>query len=504
MKAKLFQKLNIIRSLKLLKVQRRIIFVLSFVVFVIINSMLAPLAFRLDLSSGKAYTLSPSTKKLVSTLDEVVTLRFFASSELPSRLIPLKSEVNDLLSEYKRAGGSKINVKQLDPKKDTKAAEEASKYGVPELQFSQIERDKYAVTASQFGIVLSYGDKQEVIPQVTDIDSLEYNLSAAIYKMTRKELPKIGLMGYPAEMAFNPQEDQLRSIRTVLGQQFTVEAVDVSTASAVTKLDPSFKALIVLDNTTKQYDSQEIAAIKDFIRNKGSVLAFVDGVWIADRLTTTPPQHGLVPLLKDYGITINNDLLLSTTAELVNFGNQSVQFMVPYPFWLKTNNFNEKLSYFSNVSQLTFPWVSSISINKKSGMEVDEIIKTTKQSWQQKEPFTLNPQTIPEPKESDLKEFTIGALARVHGQGQIIVLPSSRFILERFLSRNSGNIALTVNILNDVASGGALSGITQRAVKFYPIPDIPESQKDLFKYLNALFLPLTISLYGAFRLLRRR
>ena len=52
-------------------------------------------------------------------------------------------------------------------------------------QVKTVETDGYS--ALQVG----YGDKKEVIPQATDIESLEYNLTSAIYKLTKKENPII-------------------------------------------------------------------------------------------------------------------------------------------------------------------------------------------------------------------------------------------------------------------------------------------------------------------------
>jgi hypothetical protein len=50
---------------------------------------------------------------------------------------------------------------------------------------------------------------------------------------------------------------------------------------------------------------------------------------------------------------------------------------------------------------------------------------------------------------------------------------------------------------------GALLGIRQRVVLFYPLPELPENQKDLFKYLNIFLLPSIFGLLGVFRLTKR-
>ena len=116
----------------------------------------------------------------------------------------------------------------------------------------------------------------------------------------------------------------------------------------------------------------------------------------------------------------------------------------------------------------------------------------------------LNPQNISQPQTEDLKEQIITAQSKKKNGGMVIVIPSSRFVQERYLTRTSDSLELTLNLLNDLASDGALSGIRQRSVAFYPLPNLTEGQKDFFKYLNILLLPCLFVFFGGIRLFRKR
>lgn len=470
---------------------RKLNFVLTIVAFVIFNTALIPVSsLRHDFSYGGAYTLSPSTKKILKNLNDIVTIKFFASSDLPTRILPLKNDVVDLLNEYQKENKARITIKVLDPKKDQGAMTEVQQLGIPQLQFSQLEQNKYAVSASYFGIALSFGDKKEILPQVTDIESLEYNLTASIYKLTRKEQVKISIAGRTEGL--DPSTDDLATFTSIMKKQFDLSFIDLSTA-----IDPIYKMVLIFDDNKKEYSQEEIEKIKAYIDQGGNVAFFVDGVWVQNTLSAILAKHNLFSVLSSYGITLNQDLILSANAELVNFGSGQISFLSPYPFWVKTNVLNPKSSYFSNVQQLTFPWVSSVSGG-------NELVRTTKKSWEQKDSFTLTPQTIPEPKVNELKQFVIGSEAKTKNGGAIVVIPSSRFVLEKFLTRTSDNLEFVLNIVNDYASGGALTGIRQRAVSFYPLPDISDNMKDIVKYSNILILPLLFGLYGFLRLMKRR
>lgn len=497
-KFKNLQKLNLLNVFNLGAMQKRVLLISALGLLVFINALIAPFSLSLDLSKGKAYSLSSSTKKILREMSRETDITFFSSSDLPTRFIPLKRDVVDLLEEYKKEGGSKLKLKIVDPKKDPKALAQAREQDIPELQFSQVEQNKFVVTSSYFGILLSSGDRKEVVPQVAGTGNLEYNLTAAIYKITRKDSPKIGIVGQDE----NPQLDQATAIRKILSQQFTVDTFSFTSESKV-GIDTNYKTLLVFGGN-KQFSTQEIESLANYLEKGGRVLFFVEGVGVKDNLSTSEVKHNLLPLLKKWGITVEKNLVLSGSSELVNFGNEIVSYLVPYPFWLKSNNFNPKSSYFTNITQLTYPWASSIKLQNIKDVEVKELVKTTKQSWVQKDNFILNPQSVPRPKSSDLNEFVITAEARRKKGGQIVVIPSSRFILDRYLSRNSGNVEFVLNVVNDLASGGILSGIRQRAVEFYPLPDLAESQKDIFKYANILFLPVLFGMYGFWRLLNRR
>lgn len=489
---KFLSKINLIRLLNLQRLERQVIFFLVLLVFVIVTYLVATISLKLDLSNGRAYTLSPATKKILKKLDDLVTIKFFVSSDLPSRFLPVKTDILDLLAEYKKEGGGKIKTVVKDPKKDSDALRETQEVGLPQLQFSQLEQNKYAISSSYFGVVLAYSNKKELIPYVADLNNLEYNLDSAIYQMTSNSRPKIGIMGTPAMAAVD--QDGLVTLKKILDQQF-------ETVTLVDEIDSSIKSLLIFP---KDYTQEEIEKLNSFFTNSGSAIIFTEGVSVTDSLTAAPSKNSLSSLAEKYGIKVNTDLALSASSELVNFGSGLVNILAPYPFWVKTNKFNNRTSYFANIQQLTFPWVSTLSLEKKNGFENYELVKTMDRSWIQRDSFSLNPQTIPQPQEKELKNYTIVAQSKNKKGGSLIVIPSSRFIVDNYLNQNSDNLEFVLNILNELASGGVLSGIRQRAVAFYPVPDLPEKQKDLFKYMNIFFLPVLFGIYGALRLARRK
>jgi len=474
-----------------------IFFIIAFILF-----SLFPI--RLDFSKGGAYTLSPATKKIIQKNNKNIDINLYVSTDIPTRIIPLRTDVVELLQEYRR-GGKSIKVNIIDPKKDTKMLEKVKQLGIPELQFSQLEQNKYQTSSFYFGIALSQNEKSEVIPQINDYQNLEYNITSAIYRLTRTEMPKVAVVGEP--LRGYGQQDPLFSLKKVLSQQYTVASHDLSTIKDgdETKFVKEYSTILLLDNGTLQYPVEQIKFLKKFYESGKHVLVFAGGTKIDEQtLGVVQADHNINELTASYGAQINYDLILSTSAEYVNFGNETSQFLASYPFWIRSNIFDSKSGFFSNLQFVTFPWTSSLSLKKNNSTSIVPIIMSSNRSWEQRDTFLLTPNTIPQPTQKDLKQFVLGALIENKKGGKLVVIPSSRFPYEQYMSRGGGNLDFVLNVIDAVSSNGALSGIRSRIVSFYPLPDMSDTQKDVYKYSAILLFPLLWGVYGIIRIVKRK
>lgn len=483
------------------KIPLSILLVLFFVATFVLFSFFPV---RLDFSKGNAYTLSSATKKIIQKNSKFIDINLYVSSDIPTRILPLRTDVVELLQEYRR-GGKNIKVTVVDPKKDPKIIEKVKQLGIPELQFSQLEQNKYQTSSFYFGIVLSYNEKNEVIPQVNDYQNLEYNITSAIYRLTRTDTTKIAIVG--ENLGGNPQQDPLLALKQVLSQQYTVVSLDLTTIKPEDKKTflTEYSTIVLLDNGTNTYSSDQIKLLKQFYESGRNILVFAGGVKLDERsLGVTQADHNLNELTASYGAQIDYNLVLSTSAEYVNFGNETSQFLAPYPFWIRSNLFDTKSGLFANIQFVTLPWISSITIRRNNLASATPLIVSSDRSWVQKNTFSLNPNTIPQPTQKDLKQFVLGALVTNKKGGEMVIVPSSRFPYGQYMSRGGGNLDFILNTVDTFSSNGALSGIRSRIVSFYPLPDMPDNQKDIYKYTAILLFPLLWGVYGAVRLMRRK
>lgn len=167
---------------------------------VLANVWLFPLhaqALRLDLTEGRQYTLSATTRDLLGNLQEPLLVRGYFSEKTHPLLAPLVPEIRDMLREYDIAAGDGLILEIIDPAKHPELEAEANQtYGITPSPFQISGRYEQAVINSYFDILIRYGDQhvvlgfQDLIEVQTSggsidvrLRNLEYDLTSAIKKV---------------------------------------------------------------------------------------------------------------------------------------------------------------------------------------------------------------------------------------------------------------------------------------------------------------------------------
>ncbi len=481
------KKISLLKIFKLNNFKKKAICALVFSLFLLGNIFLKPINLRLDLSKNQAYSVSKSTKDILKKLDKNLEIYFFVSENLPTSFLAFRNDVLDFLKEYENQS-KKIVLKIIDPTKDDNNFKLSQEFYIPELQLSQLEQDKFSVSRIHFGIGIKYDGKTESIPQLNNLESLEFNLTSLIYKLSKKELEKIGIVG---------ETSDLNNFFELVNNQFSVDY-----PSLEKQIDSQIKTLIIIGKGDKEIKDKQLKTIEDYLIKGGKAVFLVDKFSIDETsLYTTGGKTDWNKLLKKFGINIENNLVLSASAQLVSFGNNYFQFLSVYPYWLKTNNFSKNSSYFSNVSSLTFPWVSSIKINKLKDHQYEELVYSTNKSWQVKDNINLNPNSINQPK--SYNQYLLTAKVKRKNNLDFLVIPSSRFLSDKFSGKDEENLKFVLNVLYDLTSQGVLAGIKQRTVNVYQLTYFDNQyQKEVLKYLSIGFLPIIFLIFGLIKVLK--
>lgn len=504
-------------------------------ILVVLGIISAKLYFRADLTENKEFTISSATKDELKGLNDIVNIKAYFSDKLPADYLSVKQEAQDMLDEYKNYAHGNLNVEVIDPKDDSNLRSQAQNYGVPELQFSNMQKDKYEISKGYLGIAVLYADRKEAIPAVQNTNMLEYDLTAAIKKVVREKPLEVDFLTGHGELDTSAD---ISAVYKNLSKIYNVSTADISDGNLISE----DMAALVIAGPKEQFSARDKYVIDQFLMNGGNLLALIPQVKIDNMLQASENTTGMEDLIENYGIKINKNLVLDPYCEAVPFSSGYASFIVQYPFWpsILSNGLNKNSAITSKLSNLVFPWTSSLDFvdEKLNGNKTDKLVMSSEKSWTAESPFNVSPdqnfsgtntkqnilaaaifgkfESYFKGKEIPKKEIKEGESGAASNQldapkkdeiqnGRIIVIGDSRFIEDGILRQYPDNAAFFQNALDAVAMDEGLISIRSRAAISRPLKsDISEGTKSAIKFLNIFGVSALLVIFGVVRWILRR
>lgn len=492
-------------------------------ILILVNAIFYNLTARIDLTQNNDYSISSTTKRILKELDDIVTVNVYFSDNLPGQFIALRQEVGDILESYENYSRGKVKVNFLNPQADETTEQNVQAMGIQPLQFNQVEKDQYQVMTGYLGMAISYADKKEVLPVVQNTITLEYDLTGSIKKVTSDQDFVIGITQGHGERSF---DQDLEGIVKNLEKQYQVEKIEILGEKLI---DDKFSTLIIA-GPSSSFGEKEKFILDQFLMQGKSILFLLDGVLVNNNLQPSLAEHNLNDLLENYGIKLNQNLVLDVSNTIATFSSGYGNFITQYPFWVKglNQNFSQDSALVNKLESITLPWASSAQIlsNARNNAEVVELVKTTSQAWEQASNFDLNPQGNLRPASGTQKQFNLAIfksgelnsffkdkenpleenkeVLKIIDSGRIIFVGDSDFTTNSFLGRNQDNLIFMSNLVDGLTKDLDLVNIRSKGATSRPLKDLSDGVKSLLKYLN-IFLPtLIIMIFGFIRFYLRK
>ncbi len=161
---------------------------------VALDAWLAPVRrARVDLTQSGAFSLSPATVAILNGLDEKLLIRGYFSEKTHPKIAPLIPQMEDLLDEYRAAGGDKVRVEIVDPTDSEDARKEAKdKFGIDPTPLQFATQTEESVVEAYFTIAIEYGDHHAVLKlddlvqvRAMDVGEVEITLKNPEYEISR-------------------------------------------------------------------------------------------------------------------------------------------------------------------------------------------------------------------------------------------------------------------------------------------------------------------------------
>ena len=403
---------------------------LALLLFVNILSASTMRSLRFDLTADKLYTLSDGAKRILSKMDEPVTLRFYFSRKLASDLphiISYADRVEELLSEFEARGGDKLRLQIADPEPFSETEDRAVGFGLRGAPMGAGE-------LLYFGLVgTNSTDDTEIIPffQPDKEEFLEYDLAKLVYTLTTPQKKVVGVLStLPIEgdlantLVPSPNMaapwfimDQLRQIYQVRTLQPNVEEI------------PDDVDLLMLVHP-KQLSDQLQYAIDQFVLSGRGLLVFVDPFCEADRPPADPSNpmaqfmadrsSSMPTLFEAWGVSMRDSQVAGDrlSAIKVPVGNRGREDVVPFIVYLNLtqDRLDPKEVVTSRLGQINLGMAGILEPVEGATTEFTPLVQTSPQSM---DIATNRVQIQPDPKEllasffADEVERTV--VARVSG-----------------------------------------------------------------------------------------
>lgn len=238
------------------------------------NFIVGAFNLRADLTDGDVYTLSPGTRKVLAKLEAPVKLRLYysqGSEAVPVGLKTFAKRVEDLLNEYKAAGGGKVVIEKFNPEPDSDAEDSAQLDGI-EGQLTNTGEKFY------LGLSIAFLDQKAAIPVLTPDRErlLEYDITRGIAQVGEAKKPVVGVMSALPVLgrSLDPIRKQQPTEAWVLVQELkrTFEVREVKLDAP--KIGDDIKVLLVIHPRNLSEETEY--AIDQYVLRGGKLIAFVD------------------------------------------------------------------------------------------------------------------------------------------------------------------------------------------------------------------------------------
>ncbi|MDC7225802.1 MAG: Gldg family protein [Spirochaetales bacterium] len=169
-------------------------FALYALVIVLLNIAMQTAFFRIDLTENGTYSLTDISRRMVSELEEPLTIKVYITENLPSPYNNLEQNLQDILGEYALSGNRNFNydiypITNLDEDNAGASSEiedEAKSYGINPIQIQQVDQSEINLTSAYMGIAFIHADMIETIPVINPNENIEYVLTSTVMKMQEK------------------------------------------------------------------------------------------------------------------------------------------------------------------------------------------------------------------------------------------------------------------------------------------------------------------------------
>ena len=313
----------------------------------------------IDLTTEKRFTLAPSTKAMVASLAEPLTLTVYLEGDIPAGFKRLANAAEEMGSSFRSISNGKFEVVFERPGEglgDTAKAilfDSLQRMGINPTNVKAQEKEGEqseetlvfpgaVLTGSNGAIGIDFLEGQSNLNGLESLNNaealMEYKLAKAMMLLTRDTIPLVGYLtgnGQPLDLSvYDLVEKVLRK-----DHRFRILPID-----SVAYIPDEFAALVIA-KPTRPFTAGQKLKIDQYIMHGGKLLWAVDNLYASmDSLQRSSGSFVAFDMgleldeqLFKYGVRINRDLLQDLECDKVpsvigSIGDKPQIELLPWPY----------------------------------------------------------------------------------------------------------------------------------------------------------------------------
>lgn len=469
---------------------------------VVINLFGNNIGGRLDLTPGRAYTLSAATRDIVRNAEDLVTIKLFISDELPPEVALLRRDLDDLLRDFRSASDGNVRLVVRDPAEDEDVEAEARSLGIHPVQFNVMGESQFTVRDGYLGLAVQYADQTETIPIIQRTDDLEYRLASFVNGMVDTTKAKVGF--FVAESEQLPGSGY-QTVRQSLSQSYDVQSFTLTSDSSI----PLDAKVLLLIGSPDSLSVGQKDRMQQFFEGGGSALVFASGMAIGEQQFATARPVVWNEVLEPFGVSIRSNMVYDLmSAEQVSMRTSFGMLLRSYPLWLRARSTGVS-PVNRDIETIFAPWTSEIDTSGVTEGTVIPLFTSSRGGGVESDFVMIDPNR--EFGQESLGEHLIAAMVNplavdepTGPSGRVAVVGTSLAVSDQYLRNAPSNVAFALNVVDWLAQDDALMSIRAKNRNPPTLVFSSDAKRTFVRYLNVFGIPLIVAAAAVLRMLKRR
>lgn len=487
---------------------------------------------RFDLSSEGTLRLTKTSRTVLKSVEEPLTIEAYFSEEVPDAAVQQIKFLRDFLQEYARLSHN-VRLRFYNPDKDEDARNRAENLGIQPMQIGALDRKKQEITSLYFSIALHYEGKNEVIHNILETNSPEYELTGRVIKLTHKNQKQVGYLAGHGQFRPDGSNDPFHGFQ-YLAEQIEIlygPLVEVDTSSE--EIPPTIGTLLVIGPS--RLSETDRYRLDQFLVRGGHIILAASGMQADLRqLIASAGSPDAATFLKPYGVVLNEDMIYEGENHYIPYEQRVNAFQsmrLPYPVWAVSDDLLSTNGITKGIEAVVFPYSSSLTIeNKPEKLKVDILAGSSPQAWSQKGFALIDPRRMPDKPGEGMKRSIYNQSILLQGNftsafskppeesgssyphttdsenaGALLVISSPYVLTDLGVQLSNGiNLGFALSAIDTFNGLEELLALRKKTPPEPKTLTLSEGKQDLITLLNFIFPLGLLSGFGIFHFRKRR